>query len=89
MANECFSAVSTTPAINCSVVSTTLLTYLSAVSSEINLCHGFSLIGGVVDTGDKFITSVVDTAEKLSLVTTTQMINFSPVSTPPVNNDIR
>ncbi len=31
---------------------------------QINLCHGFSLIGGVVDTGDKFIIGVVDTAEK-------------------------
>jgi hypothetical protein len=46
---------------------------LSAVSLTlgINLCQGFSLISGVVDTGDKFITSVVDTAEKLSPVTTT------------------
>ncbi len=43
-----------------------LLTNLSAVSltPAINLCHGFSLIGGVVDTDDKFITGVVDTAEK-------------------------
>jgi hypothetical protein len=58
--------VSTTPAINCSTVSTTPLTNLSAVSLTlaINLCHRFSLIGGVVDTGDKFITDVVDTAEK-------------------------
>ncbi len=30
----------------------------------INLCLRFSLIGGVVDTGDKFITGVVDTAEQ-------------------------
>jgi hypothetical protein len=39
-------------------VSTTPLTNLSAVSLTpvINLCHGFSLIGGVVDTSDKFIT---------------------------------
>jgi len=44
----------------------TPLTNLSAVSltPAINLCHGFSLIGGVVDTGDKFITGVVGTAEK-------------------------
>ncbi len=41
-------------------------TNLSAVSltQAINLCRGFSLIGGVVDTGDKFITDVVDTTEK-------------------------
>jgi hypothetical protein len=55
-----------TPAINCSAVSTTPLRNLSVVSltPAINLCHGFSLIGDVVDTGDKFITGVVDTAEK-------------------------
>jgi hypothetical protein len=47
-------------------VSTTPLTNLLAVllTPVINICHGFSLIGGVVDTGDKFITVVVDTAEK-------------------------
>jgi hypothetical protein len=47
-------------------VSTTLLTNLLAVSLTpgINLCHGFSLIGGVVDTGDKFTAGVADTAEK-------------------------
>jgi hypothetical protein len=44
----------------------TPLTNLSAESltPAINLCHRFSLIGGVVDTGDKFITGVIDTAEK-------------------------
>jgi hypothetical protein len=31
----------------------------------INLCHEFSMISGVVDTGDKFITGVVDTTEQL------------------------
>jgi hypothetical protein len=38
---------------------------LSAVSTTpaINLCHGFAVIGGVVDTGDKFITGVIDTTE--------------------------
>jgi hypothetical protein len=47
-------------------VSTTPLTNLSALSltPAINICHGFSLIGGFVDTGDKFITGVADTAEK-------------------------
>jgi hypothetical protein len=56
-------------------VSTTRLTNLSAVSLTpvINLCHRFSLIGGVVDTGDKFITVV---AEKLSPGTTTPMNNY-------------
>jgi hypothetical protein len=51
--------LSMTPAINCSGVSTTPLTNLSAVSLtlSINLCHGFSLIGGVInnqkaDTGE-------------------------------------
>jgi hypothetical protein len=47
--------VSTTPLANLLAVSLTL---------AINLCHRFSLIGGVADTGDKFITGVVDTAEK-------------------------
>jgi hypothetical protein len=47
-------------------MSTTPLTNLLAVSltPAINLCHGFSLIGGVVDTSDKFIADVIDTAEK-------------------------
>ncbi len=87
IANECSSAVSTTPAIKCSAMSTTPLTNLLAVSltPAINLCHGFSLIGGVVDTSDKFIADVIDTAEKWLPVTTTPMINFLPVST-PVNN---
>jgi hypothetical protein len=63
IANECLPAVSTTPAINCQL---TPLLNLSAVSltPTIKLCHGFSLIGSVVDTGNKFITGVVDTAEK-------------------------
>jgi hypothetical protein len=38
------------------------------MTPAINLCHGFSVIGGVIDTGDKFITGVVDTAEQLSPV---------------------
>jgi hypothetical protein len=42
----------------------------------INLCHGFSVISGVVDTGNKFITGVVDTAEQLSPVTTTLATNL-------------
>jgi hypothetical protein len=47
-------------------VSLTPPTNLSAVSltTVINLCHGFSLISGVVDIDDKFITGVVDAAEK-------------------------
>ena len=40
--------MSTTPAKNLSPVST-------------NLCHGFSLIAGVVDTGEQFITGDNDT----------------------------
>jgi hypothetical protein len=46
-------------------VSTTTLKNLTAVllTPMINLCQRFFLIGGVVDTGDKFITGVVDTAE--------------------------
>jgi hypothetical protein len=48
--------MSTTPGKSCSAVSTT-----PAISS----CHGFSVIAGVVDTGDKFI---VDTGDQLSAV---------------------
>jgi hypothetical protein len=40
-------------------------------------CQGFSVIAGVVDTGDKF---VVDTGDQLSAVTTTPVINLSPVT---------
>jgi hypothetical protein len=54
------------PTINCTVVSTTPLTNLSVVllTPAINLCHGFLLIGSVINSSDKFITGVVDTAEK-------------------------
>ncbi len=41
------------------------------------VCNGFSVIAGVVDTGDKFI---VDTGDQLSAVTTTPAINLSPVT---------
>jgi hypothetical protein len=54
-ANECLSPVSTTPVINCSAVSTT---------PAINPCHEFSVIPGVVDTSDEFITGVVVTNDK-------------------------
>ncbi len=39
----------------CSAVSTT---------PAINPCHGFSVIAGVVDTGDKFITGVIVTGDQ-------------------------
>ena len=55
----------------------------------INLCHGFSVIAGVVDTGEQFITGDNDTGnnfvagdndtgEQLSPVTTTPAINLLP-----------
>jgi hypothetical protein len=44
--------VSTTPAKNLLPVSLTPV---------INLCHGFSVIAGVVDTGEQFITGDNDT----------------------------
>jgi hypothetical protein len=50
--------VSTTPAINLSLVSLTL---------AINPCHGFSVIADVVDTGDKFIAGDNDTGNKFSV----------------------
>ncbi len=57
-----------TPAKSCSMVSTTL---------AISPCHGFSVIAGAVDTGDKFI---VDIGDQLSAVTTTPVINLSSVT---------
>jgi hypothetical protein len=65
----------------------TPLTNLSPVSTTpaINLCHGFSVICGVIDTGNKFITGVIDTAEQLSPVTTTPVIHFSLLSMTPLN----
>jgi hypothetical protein len=59
------------------------------MTPAINLFHGFSVIGGVVDTGNKFITGVIDTAEQFSLVTTTPVINLSGLSMTLLNNDRR
>jgi hypothetical protein len=81
-ASYCLSPVSLTPVINCSAVLTT---------PAINLCHGFSVITGVVDTGEQFITGDNDTGnnfvagdndtgEQLSPVTTTPAINLLPVT---------
>jgi hypothetical protein len=44
-----------TPATNLSPVSLT---------PAINPCHGFSVIAGVVDNGDKFIAGDNDTSDK-------------------------
>jgi hypothetical protein len=55
-----------TPAISCSLVSTT---------PAINPCHGFSVIAGVIDTGSNFLTGVSVTSEQLLPVTTTPMNN--------------
>jgi hypothetical protein len=59
-----------------------------STTPAINLCHGLSVIGNVDDTGDKFITSVVDTTEQLSPVTMTPATNLSLVWTLQ-NNDRR
>ncbi len=71
--------MSTTPAKSCSALSTTPAKNLSPVSftPAISLCHGFSVIAGVVDTGEKLI---VDTGDQLSAVTMTPEINLSPVT---------
>jgi hypothetical protein len=71
-----------TPAISCSAVSTTPAKNLSPVSTTraINPCHGFSVIAGVVDTGDKCIAGDNDTGEQLSRVTTKPAINLLPVT---------
>ena len=54
-----------------------LFSSVNDTGKTISPCHGFSVIAGVVDTGDKFI---VDTGDQLSAVTTTPAINLSPVT---------
>jgi hypothetical protein len=44
------------------------------------------MIAGDNDTDDKFFSSINNTSEQLSPVTTALAINFSLVSTSPVNN---
>jgi hypothetical protein len=44
--------VATTPAKNL---------FLVSLTQAINLCHGFAVIAGVVDTGEQFITGDNDT----------------------------
>jgi hypothetical protein len=39
--------------------------FISGVNDTGNLCHGFLVIGDVVDTGNIFITGVIDTGDKL------------------------
>jgi hypothetical protein len=82
-ANECLSPVSMTLAISCSAVPMTPAKNLSPVATTqaINPRNGFSVIAGVVDN-----TSVADTGDRLSPVTTTPAINLSQVATTPVNN---
>ncbi len=49
------SALLLTPAKNVSAVSfSPLKKFAEIITNGNNLCHGFSVIGGVVDTGDKF-----------------------------------
>jgi hypothetical protein len=50
--------------------------YQRCIAGDKHSFARFFLIGSVVDTGDKFFTNVVDTAEKLSPVTMTPLINF-------------
>jgi hypothetical protein len=56
----------------------------ASTSPAINLCHRKPVIGSIVDTGNKFITGVVDTAAQSLPVTMTPAINLS---TTLVNND--
>ncbi len=63
-ANYFLLPVSTTPVINCSAVSTPAKNLLPvALTPAINLCHGFSVIAGVVDTGEQFIAGDNDTCD--------------------------
>jgi hypothetical protein len=43
-------------------------------------CHGFSVIAGVVDTGDKFITGVKDTGEKFIIPVSLTLLNKNFIS---------
>jgi hypothetical protein len=52
-----------TPATSCLPVPTTPAINLSSVPLIIP-CHGFSVIAGVVDTGNKFIAGDNDTCEQ-------------------------
>ncbi len=54
-----------------------LFSGVNDTGKKISPCHGFSVITGVIDTGDKFI---IDTGDQLSAVTTTPAINLSPVT---------
>jgi hypothetical protein len=51
-----------------------LFSSVNDTGKTISPCHGFSVIAGVVDTGDKFIV------DQLWAVTTTLAINLSPVT---------
>jgi hypothetical protein len=48
-----------------------------------------AVVTGVVDTGEKFIIGVVVTGNHFSAVSTTPVINLSPVSTTPPKKKIR
>ncbi len=74
--NNIGSAVATTPAKSLSPVSTT---------PAINPCHGFSVIAGVVNTNDKFISGVNVTGEQLSLVALSPAIILLIATTLAIN----
>jgi hypothetical protein len=52
----------------------------SSLTPAINLCHGFTVIAGVVDTGEQYIAGDNDTGEQLLPVTTTPAMNLLPVT---------
>jgi hypothetical protein len=45
-----------------------------------NPCHGFSVIAGVVDTGDKFFTSVSNTGEQLLSLTPVNSLSVAALT---------
>jgi hypothetical protein len=57
-----------------------------SLTPAINLCHGFSVIAGVVDTGEQFITGDNDTGNNFVAGDNHTGDNFSPVTTTPVNS---
>jgi hypothetical protein len=56
------------------------------LTPAINLCHGFSVITGVVDTGEQFIAGDNDTGDNFIAVDNDNGEQLSPVTTTPAIN---
>jgi hypothetical protein len=74
--------------VNCSAVSTTPAKNVLPVSLTINLCHRFSAIAGVVDTGEQFITGDNDTGNNFPAGDNNTGNNFVSCDNDTGDNDI-